>query len=78
MLNTKAMIDHLQGQIADMQAAVVSLEKIHLSQSGRKKRGRPPLPKCDHGCGKPVHRGRCKGYKTLYKRRYSRRGVTRA
>lgn len=62
-MNVRKMIESLQGQIVTMEEAVVQLEKLEWLSTGVKKRGRPPLPKCEHGCGRPVHRGRCRGFK---------------
>jgi hypothetical protein len=79
-VNIRKMIDSLRGQITAMEETVVALEKLEAINTGHKKRGRPPLPRCDRGCGKPVHKGRCRGHKTLlrhpdhagYKRRFRR------
>lgn len=75
MLDVKKMIDSFRDQIREMEIAVASLERLESSRTGMKKRGRPPLPRCEHGCGKPVHRGRCRGFKT---RRLLRRKSTHA
>ena len=61
-MNIHKMIEELRGQITVMEETVVVLERLEGVQSRVKKRGRPPLPKCEHGCGKPVHRGRCRGF----------------
>lgn len=61
-MNIRKMIEELRCQITAMEETVVVLEKLEGVQTGAKKRGRPPLPKCEKGCGKPVHRGRCRGF----------------
>lgn len=62
-MNVRKMIESLRGQITAMEEAVVQLEKLEGLATGQKKRGWPPLPKCEKGCGKPVHRGKCRGMK---------------
>ena len=59
-MNVRKMIESLRSQIIAMEEAVVRLEKLEGLTTGNKKRGRPPLPKCEKGCGRPVHKGRCK------------------
>ena len=59
-MNVRKMIESLRGQITAMEEAVVQLEKLEGLSTGVKKRGRPPLPRCENGCGKPVHSGKCK------------------
>lgn len=62
-MNIRKMIDELRGQIAALEETVTALEKVESLTTGVKKRGRPPLPRCMKGCGKPAHRGRCRGIK---------------
>lgn len=69
-MRIRKMIEYLRGQITAMEETVASLERLEAATTGVKKRGRPPLPRCVHGCGKPVHRGRCRGFKA--RRRVSR------
>jgi len=64
-MNIRKMIDTLREQIAVMQSTVESLEKLEAIRTGVKKRGRPPLPRCERGCGRPVHKGRCRGYRFM-------------
>ncbi len=59
-MNVRKMIESLRGQITAMEEAVVQLEKLEGLSTGQKKRGRPPLPRCGKGCGRPVHKGRCR------------------
>lgn len=61
-MNVSKMIVELREQITMMEETVVALEKLEVFQTGHKKRGRPPLPKCERGCGKPAHRGQCRGF----------------
>lgn len=61
-MNIRRMIDKLKDQIVALEEAVVQLEKLEAISTGQKKRGRPPTPKCDKGCGRPVHRGKCRGF----------------
>ena len=58
-MNIRKMIEELRAQIAIMEETVVVLERLESTQTGVKKRGRPPLPKCGK-CERPVHKGRCK------------------
>ena len=59
-MNIRKMIEDVKSQIAVMEETVVVLERLEGLQSGMKRRGRPPLPKCEKRCGRPVHRGRCR------------------
>jgi hypothetical protein len=61
-MNIQKMIDSLRGQIAAIEESIVALERFEGLSTGVKKRGRPPLVRCEKGCGKPKHRGRCRGF----------------
>ena len=60
-MNIEKMIDTLQGQKVALEEAITSLEKLAMARQGAHPRGRPPSPRCPQGCGKPVHRGKCRG-----------------
>ena len=62
-MNIRKMIEETREQIATLEQVLAGLEKVEALSTGVKKRGRPPLPRCEKGCGRPVHRGRCRGYK---------------
>jgi hypothetical protein len=59
-MNIQKMIVELKNQVTTIDEAVVALEKLAGVQTGVKKRGRPPVPKCEKGCGRKVHKGKCK------------------
>lgn len=59
-MNIRKMIEETREQISVLEAVAVQLEKLEGLTTGVKKRGRPPLPRCEKGCGKPVHKGRCR------------------
>ena len=59
-MNIRKMIEETREQIATLEQVLAGLEKVEALSTGVKKRGRPPLPRCEKGCGRPVHRGRCR------------------
>ena len=73
-MNIHKMIEELRGQIAVMEETVMVLERLEGVQTGTKKRGRPPMPKCERGCGRPAHKGRCRGFNARKAARVKKHG----
>ncbi len=76
-MNVRKMIEETKEQITVLEQVLVSLEKIESLSTGAKRRGRPLLPRCEKGCGRPVHKGRCHSLRLTGWPRNLRRTVER-